>query len=139
MKGLDYLRMSFGNVDAKLPTLKEVKPQHPLGKFSDYEDALDELCVNALAKLTPEQREIIFRRCSRNIRSWEKMKHLHAFFGVGGFHRFYIKDYVGGAAMLLTGGGLLIWWIIDRFKMKKKLQEYNSNIVIQALDDKGYI
>ena len=94
MKGLDYLRMSFGNVDAKLPPLKEVKPQHPLGKFSDYEDALDELCINALAKLTPEQREIIFRRCSRNIRSWEKMKHLHAFFGVGGFHRFYIKDYV---------------------------------------------
>ena len=43
MKGLDYLRMSFGNVDAKLPPLKEVKPQHPLGKFSDYEDALDEL------------------------------------------------------------------------------------------------
>lgn len=84
MKGLDYLRMSFGNVDAKLPPLKEVKPQHPLGKFSDYEDALDELCINALAKLTPEQREIIFRRCSRNIRSWEKMKHLHAFFGVGG-------------------------------------------------------
>ena len=76
-----------------------------------------------LAKLTPEQREIIFRRCSRKIRSWEKMKHLHAFFGVGGFHRFYIKDYVGGAAMLLTGGGLLIWWIIDRFKMKKKLQK----------------
>ena len=61
MKGLDYLRMSFGNVDAKLPPLKEVKPQHPLGKFSDYEDALDELCINALAKLTPEQREIIFR------------------------------------------------------------------------------
>lgn len=28
MKGLDYLRMSFGNVDAKLPPLKEVKPQH---------------------------------------------------------------------------------------------------------------
>ena len=67
------------------------------------------------------------------------MKHLWAVFGVGGFHRFYIKDYVGGAAMLLTGGGLLIWWIIDRFKMKKKLQEYNSDIVIQALDDKGYI
>ena len=55
MKGLDYLRMSFGNVDAKLPPLKEVKPQHPLGKFSDYEDALDELCINALAKLTPLQ------------------------------------------------------------------------------------
>ena len=34
MKGLDYLRMSFGNVDAKLPPLKEVKPQHPLGKIS---------------------------------------------------------------------------------------------------------
>lgn len=119
-----------GNVDAKLPPLKEVKPQHPLGKFSDYEDALDELCINALAKLTPEQREIIFRRCSRNLRSWEKMKHLHAFFGVGGFHRFYIKDYVGGAAMLLTGGGLLIWWIIDRFKMKKKLQEYNSDTLL---------
>lgn len=80
MKVLDNLRETLGYGGVKLPTLKEVKPQHPLGKFSDYEDALDELCVNALAKLTPEQREIIFRRCSRNIRSWEKMKHLHAFF-----------------------------------------------------------
>lgn len=91
MKGLDYLRMSFGNVDAKLPPLKEVKPQHPLGKFSDYEDALDELCINALAKLTPEQREIIFRRCSRNIRSWEKMKHLHAFSELAAFTASILK------------------------------------------------
>ena len=83
MKGLDYLRMSFGNVDAKLPPLKEVKPQHPLGKFSDYEDALDELCINALAKLTPEQREIIFRRCSRNIRSWEKMMRFTLYILIG--------------------------------------------------------
>lgn len=131
--------MSFGNVDVKLPPLQEVKPQHRLGKFGDYENALDDLCINALENLTSEQREIIFRRCSRKIRSYSKMKHLWAVFGVGGFHRFYIKDYVGGAAMLLTGGGLLIWWIIDRFKMKKKLQEYNSDIIIQALDDKGYI
>ena len=70
MKVLDNLRETLGYGGAKLPPLKEVKPQHPLGKFSDYEDALDELCINALAKRTPEQREIIFRRCSRNIRSW---------------------------------------------------------------------
>lgn len=30
--------------------------------------------------------------------------------------------------MLLTGGGLLIWWIIDRFKMKR-----NSKNTIQTL------
>lgn len=107
MKVLDNLRETLGYGGVKLPPLQEVKPQHRLGKFGDYENALDDLCINALENLTPEQREIIFRRCSRKIRSYSKMKHLWAVFGVGGFHRFYIKDYVGGAAMLLTGGLLI--------------------------------
>lgn len=139
MKVLDNLRETLGYGGVKLPSLQEVKPQHRLGKFGDHENALDDLCINALENLTSEQREIIFRRCSRKIRSYSKMKHLWAVFGVGGFHRFYIKDYVGGAAMLLTGGGFLFWWLIDMYWAKKKLKEYNSDIVIQALDDKGYI
>ena len=68
MKVLDNLRETLGYGGVKLPSLQEVKPQHRLGKFGDYENALDDLCINALENLTSEQREIIFRRCSRKIR-----------------------------------------------------------------------
>jgi len=38
MKVLDNLRETLGYGGVKLPPLQEVKPQHRLGKFGDYEN-----------------------------------------------------------------------------------------------------
>lgn len=37
--------------------------------------------------------------------------------GFLGLHRFYVGKHATGAAMLLTGGGLLIWWVVDAFRI----------------------
>jgi phage shock protein PspC (stress-responsive transcriptional regulator) len=45
---------------------------------------------------------------SRSLALW-----LAAPLGILGAHRFYAGRFVTGAAMLLTGGGLGVWWLID--------------------------
>lgn len=39
------------------------------------------------------------------------------FFGALGVHRFYLGKLITGILMLLTGGGLLIWWLIDLYRI----------------------
>lgn len=39
------------------------------------------------------------------------------FFGALGVHRFYLGKLITGILMLLTGGGLIIWWLIDLYRI----------------------
>jgi uncharacterized RDD family membrane protein YckC len=39
------------------------------------------------------------------------------FFGGLGVHRFYLGKLITGILMLLTGGGLVIWWLIDLYRI----------------------
>ncbi len=39
------------------------------------------------------------------------------FLGGLGVHRFYLGKLVTGLLMLLTGGGLMIWWLVDLYRI----------------------
>ncbi len=39
------------------------------------------------------------------------------FLGGLGVHRFYLGKLITGILMLLTGGGLMIWWLIDLYRI----------------------
>ncbi len=39
------------------------------------------------------------------------------FFGALGVHRFYLGKLITGILMLLTAGGLLIWWLVDLYRI----------------------
>jgi hypothetical protein len=46
---------------------------------------------------------------------------LWALFGWAGGHRFYLERPGTGLLMLFTGGGLLIWWVMDAFRLNGML------------------
>ncbi len=46
--------------------------------------------------------------------------------GFLGLHRFYLGRVVSGILMLCTAGGLLVWWIVDAFKLKEMVQALND-------------
>lgn len=50
-----------------------------------------------------------------------------AVFGIMGGHRFYLGHIGIGALQLLTFGGVLVWWIIDGFKLKELIKAYNDD------------
>jgi len=39
------------------------------------------------------------------------------FLGGIGVHRFYLGKLITGVLMLLTGGGLMIWWLVDLYRI----------------------
>ena len=39
------------------------------------------------------------------------------FLGGIGVHRFYLGKFITGILMLLTGGGLMIWWLLDLYRI----------------------
>jgi uncharacterized RDD family membrane protein YckC/TM2 domain-containing membrane protein YozV len=39
------------------------------------------------------------------------------FLGVIGVHRFYLGKFITGILMLITGGGLMLWWIVDLYRI----------------------
>lgn len=51
---------------------------------------------------------------------------LWLFTGLLGGHRFYLEKTATGVAMLFTGGGLVVWWIIDAFRVSAMVQAHND-------------
>lgn len=50
------------------------------------------------------------------------------FLGGLGVHRFYLGKFITGLLMLLTAGGLLIWWLIDLYRIASgKLKDKDGN------------
>jgi hypothetical protein len=47
--------------------------------------------------------------------------------------RFFLNDYLKGILKFITGGGFAIWWLIDIFTAKKRAQEYNFNLIQNAI------
>ena len=46
--------------------------------------------------------------------------------GYLGLHRFYLGQTGYGILMLCTAGGLLVWWIIDGFRLNEMVAAYNA-------------
>jgi len=61
------------------------------------------------------------------------------FLGGLGIHRFYLGKFITGVLMLLTGGGLLIWWLVDLYRIatgKLKDKEGNDLSIAQPYADR---
>lgn len=51
---------------------------------------------------------------------------LWVFAGFLGVHRIYLGQLGYGLLMMLTGGGLLVWWLIDGFRLRKMVEAFNE-------------
>ena len=79
---------------------------------------------------TDDVQTAIRERLAAEILSYEKKNHFIAlllwlFTGFFGVHRYYLQRIGTGVAMALTGGGFLIWWVIDGFRLKKLVNQFN--------------
>ncbi len=50
-----------------------------------------------------------------------------------GLHYIYLGKLKTWLLYIFTGGGILIWWIIDLFRLTGMIKEYNEEVAIEIL------
>ncbi len=58
---------------------------------------------------------------------------LLGFFGILGFHRFYIGKIGTGLLWLLTGGVFTLGALIDLFTLGSQVEQYNTKIELKTI------
>jgi len=58
---------------------------------------------------------------------------LLGFFGIWGFHRFYIGKIGTGLLWLLTGGVFTLGALIDLFTLGSQVEQYNTKIELKTI------
>ncbi len=51
-----------------------------------------------------------------------------------GLHYLYYNKWFLQIIFLLTFGGLGVWWIIDLFKIKKRVNDWNHSVAVDLLN-----
>ena len=82
-----------------------------------------------LDKLPPDAQLAFHDQYNRRARSLGTA-YLIGFFG---WHYGYLKEWGKQILFWISGGGLLVWWVVDLFRMKKMCEDYNSVIATDCL------
>ncbi|MEZ4701935.1 MAG: TM2 domain-containing protein [Rhodothermales bacterium] len=56
--------------------------------------------------------------------------------GLFGAHRYYLEQFGFGALMTLSAGGVLVWWIVDGFKLRALVDAYNTEQAAREREDR---
>ena len=56
-----------------------------------------------------------------------------------GWHYAYVKKWGTQIVCLLTFWGLLIWWVVDWFRIPSIINEYNKNLSVELLDSFSWV
>ena len=52
-----------------------------------------------------------------------------------GLHYFYLGKWLLGILFYVTSGGFIIWWLVDQFRIRGMVREYNQTVAISVLKD----
>lgn len=93
-------------------------------------DNLPSMVRNELAKLTPQKQEEFveeFRRKSRSIGT------AYVLWFFLGWHYVYLRKWGIQVLYWVTGAGLLIWALVDLFRMPGLIRDYNKDVATDVL------
>ena len=81
-----------------------------------------------LERLAPDQQEAFIRVFKQKAKTTNGATAFWLFF----CHYFYFGSGVG-LLFLFTFGGMGVWWLLDAFRLKKMVQDYNAKVAAEIL------
>lgn len=90
------------------------------------------LVTTKLNSMNNLQKEMFFDEYNRRKKSLFLAYILLLFFG---WHYAYLKKWGSQILSIITLWGLLIWWIIDWFRLPIIVKNYNNNIAVEIIKD----
>ncbi len=87
---------------------------------------------NELSKLTPENQKEFIDEFKRKMKS---IPLSYIFWILFGSHYIYLGKWLTQIIFWLTIGGLLIWWLIDIFRIPLMVIDLNKDIAIEVFKE----
>lgn len=85
-----------------------------------------------LARRTPDQQEQFAEEYDRRKKTTPGA---YGFWLLFGLHYGYLGQWGMQILFWLTGGGLLLWWIVDAFRIGDLVRGHNNNVATAVLRD----
>jgi hypothetical protein len=87
------------------------------------------LVRQGLAKLAPADQQAFLEEYRRREKS-TRVGLLLCF--LLGCHYIYLREWGSQFLFWLTGGGLLIWWLVDLFRVSGMVRDYNNDVAVDV-------
>lgn len=100
----------------------------------EISDALPSMVKNELTKLSAMRQEEFVEEFNRKKKSIN-VAYVLSVVGLFFFCPYYayLRKWGLWVLFLLSGGGLMIWWLIDLFRMKSIVDDYNKDVAIEIM------
>lgn len=95
-------------------------------------DQLSSVVRESLSKMNPAEQSHFVEDYKKKSKSFGLMLVLAIFFPI---QLFFLGKTGLGIAFWLTGGGCGIWWLIEIFMTKKRVNSYNDDVARSLLRD----
>ena len=94
-------------------------------------DSLPSMVKNELIKMSAQKQQEFLEEFNRKKKTIS-LGYVFLLF-IFGFHYAYLNKWGEQIIFILTGGGLIIWWIVDLFRIPSMVKNYNKDIAINVL------
>jgi hypothetical protein len=99
---------------------------------ADTASILPTLVRNELSKMPIEKQQYFVEEYNRKEKS---LSTAYLLWFLLGWHYAYINKWPLQVLFWVTFGGFGIWWVIDAFRMKEIINDYNKDISISVIRD----
>ncbi len=101
-----------------------------LGIPTSVADNLPTMVYNELSKLSVRKQEEFAEEYKRKAKS---IGVAYTLWLLIGWHYIYLRKWGIQILFWLTGGGLFIWWLVDLFRIRGMIRDYNKDIAMDVL------
>lgn len=95
-------------------------------------DNLPAMVKNELFKFSAQKQEEFIEEYKRKAKP---AGIVYLFWAILGCHYLYFKKWEIQIFFWLTSGGLLIWWVVDLFRIPGMIRDFNKDVAVDVLRD----
>ena len=120
----------INKIDSGVKSKIEQRPDNKLYISHSIADKLPSMVKNELSKMTAQKQSEFIEEYKRKAKS---VGFAYLCYFVFGLHYGYLRKWGLQLVFWITGFGILIWWILDLFRLAGLVKDYNKDVAMDVM------